>query len=60
MEQIGSRLARPGVGIDLLVTTPRTLEKHGDNPGLIYKPILSSGRDLYVPPEYSRAQGDGG
>ena len=50
MTAIGSRLPRPGVGIDLLVTTPATLAAHAENPGLIYREILRTGRDLYVAP----------
>ena len=48
MTALGSRLPRPGVGIDLLVATPGVLEKHRDNPGLIYQEISRTGRDLYV------------
>ena len=47
MTEIGSRLRRPGVGIDLLVTTPAVLAARGDDPGLIYRTILRTGRDLY-------------
>ncbi len=47
MVQIGSRLPRPGVGIDLLVTTPSALAAQAENPGLIYQEILQTGRDLY-------------
>lgn len=39
-----------GVGIpfDLLVATPSDLERHKDNPGLIYRAILQEGRTLYA------------
>lgn len=47
MTRIGSRLRRPGVGIDLLVTTPAVLAARGDDPGLIYRTILRTGRALY-------------
>lgn len=47
MARIGSRLRRPGVGIDLLVTTPAVLAARGDDPGLIYRTVLQTGRDLY-------------
>ncbi|MDT0632152.1 nucleotidyltransferase domain-containing protein [Rubrivirga sp. S365] len=47
MVEIGARLPRPGVGIDLLVTTPAVLAQHGDNPGLVYREILRTGRTLY-------------
>ena len=47
MTRIGSRLRRPGVGIDLLVTTPTVLAARGDDPGMIYRTVLRTGRDLY-------------
>ena len=47
MTRIGSRLRRPGVGIDLLVTTPAVLATRGNDPGLIYRTVLQTGRDLY-------------
>lgn len=36
------------VPFDVLVTTPSDLEKHRDNPGLIYKTILREGQTLYA------------
>ena len=33
---------------DILVSTPSDLEKHKDNPWLIYKTILEEGRILYA------------
>lgn len=48
MTAIGSRLRRPGVGVDLLVTTPAVLAARGDDPGLVYRTILRTGRDLYT------------
>ena len=48
MVEIGARLPRPGVGIDLLVTTPAALAEHGDNPGLVYHEILRTGREVYT------------
>ena len=50
MTRIGSRVRRPGVGIDLLVTTPAVLAAHGDDPGLVYRTILRTGRALYPVP----------
>ena len=47
MTRIGARLQRPGVGIDLLVTTPAVLAARGDDPGLIYRTALQTGRDVY-------------
>lgn len=48
MTRIGSRLRRPGVGIDLLVTTPAVLAARGHAPGLISQTVLQTGRDLYA------------
>jgi len=36
------------IPFDLLVATPSDLEKHGDNPGLIYRTVLEEGRTLYA------------
>lgn len=47
MVEIGARLPRPNVGIDLLVATPSSLEQGVQNPALIYREILSTGTDLY-------------
>ncbi|WP_420456761.1 nucleotidyltransferase domain-containing protein [Rubrivirga sp.] len=46
--RIGSRLRRPGVGIDLLVTTPAVLAASGDDPGPIYRTVLRTGREIYA------------
>ena len=45
--RIGSRLRRPGVGIDLLVTTPAVLATRVDDSGLIYRTVLRQGHALY-------------
>ena len=37
-----------GVPFDILVTTPRVLEKHKDNIGLIYRTVLKEGREIYA------------
>ena len=37
-----------GFPLDILVTTPSSLEKHRDNPGLIYRTILAEGKEIYV------------
>ena len=34
--------------VDILVTTPESLEKHKDNIGLIYYAILEEGREIYA------------
>ena len=36
------------VPIDLVVTTESDLERHKDNPGLVYRIILKEGRVLYA------------
>jgi predicted nucleotidyltransferase len=33
---------------EVLVTTPNDLEKHRENPGLIYRTILREGRTIYA------------
>lgn len=39
-----------GIGkpVDILVATPSDLEKHKDNIGLIYRTILSEGKEVYA------------
>jgi len=39
-----------GIGrpVDIVVTTPSVLEKHKDNPGLIYRSVLIEGREVYA------------
>lgn len=34
--------------VDILVATPRDLERHRENIGLIYRTILQEGRELYA------------
>lgn len=34
--------------VDVMVTTPSLLERHRDNPGLVYRTILTEGRELYA------------
>jgi len=36
------------VPVDLLVTTEKDLDRHKDDPGLIYRAILQEGRQLYA------------
>lgn len=36
------------IPFDLLVATPSDLERHRDNPGLIYRTVLEEGRTLYA------------
>lgn len=43
------RMRRPvPLSVDFLVTTPSVLERHRDNPGLIYREILKTGREVYA------------
>ena len=37
-----------GVPFDVLVATPKDLEKHKENIGLIYRIVLQEGREVYV------------
>ncbi|MFQ6036181.1 MAG: nucleotidyltransferase domain-containing protein [Sedimentisphaerales bacterium] len=37
-----------GVPFDILVATPRDLEKHKDNIGLIYRTVLQQGKEIYA------------
>ena len=55
MVEIGARLPILDVDVDLLVATPDVLDRHRDNPGLVYREILRTGRDLYTaPPDVAR------
>jgi predicted nucleotidyltransferase len=37
-----------GVPFDILVATPRDLEKHKDNIGLIYRTVIQEGKEIYA------------
>ena len=37
-----------GVSFDILVSTPSFLERHSQNPGLIYQTIIEEGRTVYA------------
>lgn len=37
-----------GVPFDILVATPRDLERHKNNIGLIYKTVLKEGKEVYA------------
>ena len=50
MVEIGARLPILDVDVDLLVATPDVLDRHRDNPGLVYREILRTGHDLYTAP----------
>lgn len=46
--QLYRDIPRQGIALDVLVATPALLERHRDNPGLIYHTILKEGREVYV------------
>nr|VFK42746.1 MAG: Nucleotidyltransferase domain-containing protein [Candidatus Kentron sp. SD]VFK48116.1 MAG: Nucleotidyltransferase domain-containing protein [Candidatus Kentron sp. SD]VFK79637.1 MAG: Nucleotidyltransferase domain-containing protein [Candidatus Kentron sp. SD] len=43
-----------GVPFDLIVAVPSDLERHRDNPVLIYKTIIEEGREIYARAEILR------
>ena len=47
-QMLYQRLRGMAVPIDLVVTTESALERHKDNPGLVYHAILREGRVLYA------------
>ena len=36
------------ISFDILVATPSDLERHRDNPGLIYQAVLEEGKEVYA------------
>ena len=46
--QLYREIPREGTAMDVLVATPSVLERHRDNPGLIYRTILEEGREVYA------------
>ena len=47
-KQLYKSLKNIGKPFDLVVSTPQTLDRHRENPGLVYKSILDSGKELYA------------
>ena len=47
-QRLYQHISGNGVSFDVLVATPSMLEKHSDNPGLIYRTILEEGQEVYV------------
>jgi len=47
-QHLYQQISGNGVSFDVLVATPSMLEKHSDNPGLIYRTILEEGQEVYV------------
>lgn len=37
-----------GFPVDIVVTTPTVLERHRDNIGLIYRTVLTEGKEIYA------------
>jgi uncharacterized protein len=48
MHAIRRELRGLGAAVDLVITTPTELEAHGDRPGLVYRPALRQGREVYA------------
>ena len=46
--ELYERIRGVGVPFDILVATPSLLDRHRDNPGLIYRTILREGRTVYA------------
>ncbi|MGE5598812.1 MAG: nucleotidyltransferase domain-containing protein [Bacteroidota bacterium] len=47
-QHLHTRMFGLGVPVDILVATPRDLDRHRDNIGLIYHTILKEGRVIYA------------
>jgi predicted nucleotidyltransferase len=47
-QELYRKIRGAGVAFDLVVATPADLERHRDNPGLIYRTILEEGQEVYV------------
>jgi predicted nucleotidyltransferase len=47
-QELYRRLRGLSVPVDILVTTQADLDRHKNNPGLIYRTILQEGRVLYA------------
>ena len=47
-QQLYLEIQNVPIAFDLVVATPADLERHRDNPGLIYRRILTEGRELYA------------
>lgn len=47
-QELYQKIRGVDVPFDLVVATPRDLEEHKDNPGLIYRTILEEGKEVYA------------
>ena len=48
-QRLYRRMRGIGIPFDIVVATPRDLDRHKDNIGLIYRSILLEGREVYQP-----------
>jgi len=48
VEHLHQRMFGIELALDIMVATPGDLERHRDNPGLIYREILKEGREIYA------------
>lgn len=48
MHAIRRELRGLGAAVDLLIATPEELEEHGNRLGLVYRPALQQGREVYA------------
>lgn len=55
MLKLYDHISGSGVPYNIIVTTPKALEKHKANPGLIYIPLLNEGREVYTEEEHNQA-----
>ena len=47
-QELYCRLNGGGIPFDIIVATPSVLNKHRNNPGLIYRRALREGREVYA------------
>jgi len=47
-QELYRKIRGVGVPSDILVATPTDLERHKEDPGLIYRTILEEGREVYA------------
>jgi predicted nucleotidyltransferase len=48
MRFLYQQIAGVGFPVDILVTTPNQLEEHKNNIGLIYRTVLTEGKEVYA------------
>ncbi|MFC1573016.1 nucleotidyltransferase domain-containing protein [Candidatus Eisenbacteria bacterium] len=47
-QELYRKIRGVGVPFDIIVATPGDLERHKDNIGLIYRTVLSEGKEVYA------------